>query len=210
MSGESDKPPGAGEKLPAGAPALRPWLLGLTLPLYVLDQVTKFWVTATFADPPEGMNYTPDHVIEVIPGFLNWVRVHNQGVAFGMGNGTDWAPLVFPFISLTAFILITLGVRKGFFVGRAGMIAVALLVTGITGNLTDRLIQGSLLDHMVGAPLWERLKAGYVVDFIDVIVPFTGGWHWPSFNVADSCICIAATLMFFAGVREEARAAKRK
>ena len=189
---------------------LWPWLLGLTLPLYVLDQVTKFWVTATFADPPEGMNYTPDHVIEVVPGFLNWVRVHNQGVAFGMGNGTEWAPLFFPFVSIIAFTLITIGVRKNFFVGRAGMIAVALLLTGITGNLTDRLIQGSLLDHMVGAPLWERLKAGYVVVFIDVIVPFTNGWHWPSFNVADSCICIAATLMFFSGMREEARVAKEK
>jgi signal peptidase II len=200
----------AGNDINSAKLRLWPWLLGLTLPLYVLDQVTKFWVTATFADPPEGMNYTPDHVIEVIPGFLNWVRVHNQGVAFGMGNGTEWAPLFFPFVSIIAFTLITIGVRKNFFVGRAGMIAVALLLTGITGNLTDRLIQGSLLDHMEGAPLWERLKAGYVVDFIDVIVPFTNGWHWPSFNVADSCICIAATLMFFSGMREEARIAKEK
>lgn len=184
---------------------LWPWLAGLTLPLYVLDQVTKFWVIRTFpvpwADAP-----LDERRIEVIPGFLNWVRVHNQGVAFGMGNGTEWAPLVFPFISLIAFGLITVGVRTGFFFGKVGMLAVSLLLTGICGNLTDRLIQGSLLEEMQGAPLWERLKAGYVVDFIDVIVPFTGGWHWPSFNVADSCICIAAVLLFISGWKAESKA----
>jgi len=182
---------------------LWPWLLGVSLPLYALDQATKFWVISRFSDPPEGWNVTQDAPIEVIPGFLNWVRVHNQGVAFGMGNGTEWAPLVFPFISLTAFVLIALGLRKGFFVGKTGVLAVALLLTGIVGNLTDRLVQGSLLDHLEGAPLWERLKAGYVVDFIDVTVPFTNGYHWPSFNVADSCICIAATLLFLSGWRKE-------
>ncbi len=184
---------------------LWPWLVGLTLPLYVLDQVTKFWVIRTFSDPPSTMNHSPDPPIEVIPGFLNWVRVHNQGVAFGMGNGTEWAPLVFPFISLVAFVLITIGLRTRFFVGKVGMLAVALLLTGICGNLTDRLIQGSLLEEMQGAPLWERLKAGYVVDFIDVIVPFTNGWHWPSFNVADSCICIAAVLLFISGWKAESK-----
>lgn len=188
---------------------LWPWLVGVTLPLYVLDQWTKWWITERFSDPPPGLNYTPNQHIEVIPGFLNWVRVHNQGVAFGMGNGTDWAPLVFPFISLAAFTLITLGVKKGFFTGKIGFLAVALLACGICGNLTDRLIQGSRLDHMEGAPLWERLKAGYVVDFIDVklplydrIVPSSHG-HWPSFNVADSCICIAAGLLFIAGMKSD-------
>ncbi len=204
MSDTGDAAAGAGgpgdgteRDAPAGG-KLWKWLLGLTVPLYVLDQVTKFWVIGTFPPP-----WIERKSIEVIPGLLNWVRVHNQGVAFGMGNGTEWAPLVFPFVSLTAFFLITLGWRRGFFVGRMGALAVALLVTGICGNLTDRLIQGSLLEEMQGAPLWERLKAGYVVDFIDVIVPFTGGWHWPSFNVADSCICIAAVLLFVAGWRAE-------
>ena len=37
----------------------------------------------------------------------------------------------------------------------------------------------------------------------DKIVPSSGGW-WPAFNVADSCICIAAVLLFIGGLREEA------
>ncbi|MEN9470578.1 MAG: hypothetical protein RL630_2311, partial [Verrucomicrobiota bacterium] len=50
-------------------------LLLLTLPLYILDQITKFLVLANI----------PTHVtIEVIPGFFNLVQVHNTGAAFGM------------------------------------------------------------------------------------------------------------------------------
>ena len=54
--------------------------------------------------------------------------------------------------------------------------------SGILGNLTDRL--------------WH----GYVVDFLDFHV---AGRHWPSFNVADSCICVAAGLLFIAAFRGE-------
>ncbi|MEM9235964.1 MAG: signal peptidase II, partial [Verrucomicrobiota bacterium] len=151
---------------------------------------------------------TSDKPIEVIEGFFRLTRVHNQGVAFGMGNGTDWAPLVFPFISLTAFVLIGLGLKKNFFYGRLGKLSVALLLCGIIGNLTDRLIQGSLLERMEGASLWERLKAGYVVDFLDVTIPVIN-YNWPVFNVADSCICVAAVLLFISGWREEKAKASR-
>ncbi|GAA5482790.1 signal peptidase II [Haloferula sargassicola] len=183
---------------------LWPWLLGVTLPLYVLDQVTKFWVVGRFL-PPWREGAKEEHMIEVIPGYFNLVRVHNQGVAWGMGNGSNWAPLVFPFVSLTAFVLIAVGLKKKFFVGKTGFLAVALLLTGIVGNLTDRLVQGSLLEEMHGAPLWERLKAGYVVDFLDFTLPVID-YRWPSFNVADSCICVAAVLLFVSGMIAEKRA----
>ena len=48
-----------------------------------------------------------------------------------------------------------------------------LLLAGIMGNVSD------------------RLRLGHVVDFLDFQI---GSYHWPSFNVADSCICIAAGL----------------
>ena len=48
-----------------------------------------------------------------------------------------------------------------------------LLLSGIIGNVTDRFLQG------------------HVIDFLDFQF---GSYHWPSFNVADSCICIAALL----------------
>ena len=178
-----------------------PWLLGVSLPLYLLDQWSKFWIVDRFV-PPWVDAPIEDRMIPVIEGTFNLVRVHNQGVAFGMGNGTEWAPLVFPIISLTAFVLITLGLRKNFFVGKMGMLAVALLICGIVGNLTDRLIQGHLLEEMQGATLWEKFKAGYVVDFLDVTIPLVN-YRWPSFNVADSCICIAAVLLFISGWKAE-------
>ena len=180
-----------------------PWLLGVTLPLYILDQITKFWVVDRFVAPwvqaPKD-----EKMIEVIDGYFNLVRVHNQGVAFGMGNGTEWAPLVFPFISLAAFVLIGLGLKKSFFVGKLGLLAVSLLLCGIIGNLTDRLVQGWRLEELADASTWEKFKAGYVVDFLDFTIPLIN-YRWPSFNVADSCICVAAVILFVSGWKEESK-----
>lgn len=180
-------------------------LLFVSLPLYVADQVTKFWTTANFAPPWE----TPGAHIPVIENVFHLARVHNQGVAFGFGNGTAWAPVVFLFVPLVALTLIRVFWKKGIFDPPVPRFALALLLCGIFGNLTDRLIQGFRLDVFADASFWERLSAGYVVDFIlvklplyDKIVPSSGGW-WPAFNIADACICVAATLLFLSGLREE-------
>lgn len=186
-------------------------LLFLALPLYVLDQATKFWTVGKFPPPWEA-----PHAREVVvENFFNLVRVHNQGVAFGFGNGTAWAPVVFLIVPILALTMIRIFWKKGVFNHPLSKVAVALLLCGIFGNLTDRLVQGFLLDELKTAGLWERLSAGYVVDFIsiklplyDKIVPASGGW-WPSFNVADSCICIAAVLLFIGGLRDEQLAKKK-
>lgn len=187
-------------------------LLFLTLPLYIVDQVTKFWVIQTFLPPW----HAPGANISVIENVLHWVRVHNQGVAFGLGNGTAWAPIVFlivPFIALTMILVFW---KKGVFQHAFSVVAVALLMSGIFGNLTDRLIQGFWLYDYKNESFWERLSQGYVVDFIAVriplyekIVPSSGGW-WPTFNVADSCICIAAVLLFVGGLIDEASGKSKK
>jgi signal peptidase II len=52
--------------------------------------------------------------------------------------------------------------------------ALALLLAGIAGNVTD------------------RLRLGFVIDFIDVQF---GNWHYPTFNVADAAICVGAGLL---------------
>ncbi len=187
-------------------------LLFLTLPLYVLDQITKFWTITTFPPPWDA----PGANIAVVENFFHFVRVHNQGVAFGFGNGTSWAPVVFLVVPVIALTMIRVFWKKGVFSHPLSMIAVALLLCGIFGNLTDRLVQGFLLEDFNGAPFWQRLSEGYVVDFLavklplyDKLVPSSGGW-WPAFNVADSCICIAATLLFIGGMREEMIAKSKK
>lgn len=180
-------------------------LLVLTLPLYLVDQVTKFWTVFRFPPPW----HAPDEHIEVIHNTFHLLRVHNQGVAFGLGNGTAWAPIVFLIVPLVALILLRVFWKKGVFHTPSSQVAVALLLSGILGNLTDRLIQGFLLADFAHLPFWSRLSQGYVVDFIavkipfyDRIVPSSQGW-WPAFNVADSCICIAATLLFLTSLRED-------
>jgi signal peptidase II len=165
-------------------PQLERWtlarlLLGLSLPLYVLDQVTKALILKTFPVYP-----SPDY-IEVIPGFFNLVRVHNTGMAFGMFNEHPYANWIFGTIGLVACAGIILLWTKGAFPDRLTRLAAALLVSGILGNLTDRVLPGR----------------GYVVDFLDFLPPFYGtlfpssGGHFPSFNVADSCITVAAGLL---------------
>ncbi|QQL44329.1 signal peptidase II [Sulfuriroseicoccus oceanibius] len=180
-------------------------ILFITLPLYIIDQISKWWIVMNFAPPPSMP--APSNVadleyhITVIDGFLNIIRVHNTGVAFGMGNGTTWAPFVFLAVPLIALTIITIAWKKKFFIGWTGKAAFALLLAGIFGNLTDRLTQGFALEHLKDESFWTRLMNGYVVDFIDVILPFYG--NWPTFNVADSCICVAAVLMVICSWNEE-------
>ena len=148
-------------------PALR-WLLFLSLPLFLADQATKWLVLR---------NVEMSEVIQLFPGFLNIVHVHNTGAAFGMLKDSNAF-----FVLLAGAALVVVGVLawKGAFAGMPTKIGAALLVSGILGNLTDRLLHG------------------HVVDFIDVILPWYG--HWPAFNIADSCICIAAGLFILDGL----------
>lgn len=141
------------------------WLT-LALPLYVIDQLTKFAVLKWIS---------PEDIIPVIPGFFNLVQVHNTGAAFGMLKDSNYF-----FIGLASVALIVLFIltRKGMFKDRLSQIAAALLVSGVVGNLTDRILHG------------------HVIDFLDFILPWYG--RWPSFNIADSCICVAAGLFILA------------
>ena len=143
------------------------WLV-LSLPLFVLDQVTKFVVLKTIS---------PDSHIAVIPGFFDLVQVHNRGAAFGLLRDHPWIFLILASAALVvlAFITITRRVTQPL-----TLVAVAILAAGVAGNLVDRLIHG------------------HVIDFLsfDLHVPFAN--PWPAFNVADMCICVAAGLLVIA------------
>ncbi len=169
------------------------YIIGISLPLYILDQLTKWVILQKFPDAP------PPHVHEaIIPGFFNLTRVHNTGMAFGLLNGNPYANWIFGGIAAAAMIIIIVMWRRNAFPDPLTRVSVALLIAGIFGNLTDRILPGR----------------GYVVDFLDFKLPFyhlidpRSGGHFPSFNVADSCICIAAGLLIIGailGMRAEAR-----
>ena len=143
-----------------------PYLV-LILGLAVLDQVTK----AVIAGAVDLYR-----VIPVIPGFFNITRIHNSGAIFGILSGSGNLPV---FILLTGASLFALSFVLRYFIktpstDRLTKVALALILAGALGNLTDRLLRG------------------YVIDFLDFHV---GPHHWPFFNVADSCITIGALLL---------------
>jgi len=181
-------------------------LLLLVLPLYALDQITKWIVVLKFEAPAPGFNVSHQNHV-VIEDFFTIVRVHNQGAAFGMGNDTAWAPFVFFFIAVVALGLIPFFWRRGAFNILPLRLAAGLMMAGILGNLTDRVLQGFFLPAYENAGFFARLAQGYVVDFLDFNIgletKLTPHGHWPSFNVADSCICVAAFFLILSTFRAE-------
>lgn len=151
-------------------------LFYVTLPLLVLDQVTKWAILR---------NFSLHDVQEVIPGFFNLVLVYNTGAAFGMLSNQN---VFFIGLSSIAAVGVLVFWTLGSFVQPFTRWAVAILLAGIVGNLLD------------------RLQHGAVVDFLDFILPFYG--HWPAFNIADSCICMAAFLLLVESLRDMTRGKK--
>ncbi|MBX7209245.1 MAG: signal peptidase II [Verrucomicrobiaceae bacterium] len=156
---------------------MRRLLLLVSVPFYILDVATKSWIVRHF-----DLNGADEQV--VVPGFFWLHHTANTGIAFGMFNNAEHANWIFGAVSLGALSLFTWFYRKGLFPGRLSRFALALLVAGIFGNLTDRLVHG------------------YVVDFLkfDLHVRFAS--PWPSFNVADSCVVVSAILLALASFVE--------
>ena len=140
------------------------FILLLSLPLYALDQLTKHWILRSIS---------PYEARPVVPDFFNLVNVTNTGAAFGSFKGNN---TFFVAISLIALVVVTvLLVRpRRFDLWRD--VSLALLLAGILGNLTDRLLYGHVIDFLL-----FNLHVRYADP-------------WPAFNVADSCISIAVVL----------------
>ena len=152
-------------------------LLTVALPLYLLDQFTKWLIVLNF----------PLHSYKtIIPGFFDLVHVTNTGAAFGSFSDSN---VFFSILSCLVGATIMYFFLKGSFKDRLSRLGAVLLISGIAGNLTDRLVHG------------------HVIDFLsfDLHVPYAN--PWPSFNVADSCICAAAILFLAQSVFEGKRSA---
>lgn len=151
-------------------------LLLVTVPLYIVDQLTK-WATLEFIPL--------HHEIPVIPGFFNLVHVTNTGSAFGIMKG--WFAFHLIFAGIMTIVIFWMLFRAG--TDRVTRLACALILSGIFGNITDRLLHG------------------HVIDFLDFHV---GAHHWPAFNVADSVIVIAVALFLWTSIFPPAAAAQSK
>lgn len=108
--------------------------------------------------------------VELLP-VLNLAYVENRGCAWGLFQGQVWPLAAF---AVVAFAMLIWKRRSIFPAGAWGLVAEHLLYAGILGNLIDRL--------------YYR----FVVDMIDF---HWGVHHFPCFNVADSCITVAAAIL---------------
>ncbi|HEY2045532.1 MAG TPA: signal peptidase II [Candidatus Udaeobacter sp.] len=149
------------------------FILFLTLPLYALDQLTKQWVQRSIS---------PYDALSVVRDFFNLVNVPNTGAAFGSFKGNN---TFFVIISLIALVVVTVLLVRHQRSDPWRDVSLALLLAGILGNLTDRLLYGHVIDFLL---------FNLHIRFAD---------PWPAFNVADSCISIAVVLFIIHSFRKE-------
>src|SRR5438270_171464 len=153
------------------------YILFLSLPLYALDQWTKHLVMRFVAPNAPAVPIFPR-----TGGFFDIVNISNTGAAFGSFRGNNTF-----FVALScAALLVVVGLLVRRRTADAWRdISLALLLAGILGNLTDRLLHGHVIDFLV-----------FYLHFAQWVDP------WPAFNVADSCICIAVVCFIIHSFRE--------
>jgi len=115
----------------------------------------------------------------VISGFFHLVNVTNTGAAFGSFRNNNTFFIVISSIALLIVVVFLLR-RRSRDVWRD--VSLALLLAGILGNLTDRLLYGHVIDFLL----------------FDLHIPYAH--PWPAFNVADSCISIAVVLFIIQSI----------
>lgn len=114
----------------------------------------------------------------VVWKFFNIVRAWNTGVSFSMFNSYGSLGtyiLSAAALAIVAMLLFWLKSEKD----KLLQVAIGLIIGGALGNVID------------------RLRLGAVFDFLDFHL---GDSHWPAFNVADSCICIGATIIILQAI----------
>ncbi len=145
-----------------------------TLLLTVTDQASKILVHQRFA---------LGESVPLIPGFFHLTYVRNTGAAWGMFSGFSGWLTVF---SIVALVLIIVFRHRWIGDSLRHRLAFACILSGVIGNLCD------------------RLRYGYVIDFLDFHI---GRHQFPVFNVADAAICVGAGLFLLDAVLTKNRTA---
>ena len=154
------------------------WLL-VVFAIVFVDQYSKFLVV-------ERLNLFDRFTLTA---FLDLTRLHNTGAAFSMfASDSGWQR--WPLTLISAGVGTTL---IGWLVRNAAKSPVLL-------NIAFAMIAGGAIGNLI-----DRLNQGYVVDFILFHI---GQWHYPAFNVADSCITIGLILFLIETYRSSKRAKK--
>ncbi len=130
----------------------------LTLLVLAVDQLSKYMIR---------INFQPNESLPVIGSFFHLTYVHNPGAAFGLlANKTQ------VFVGVTVLVAIIILAAYRYLPPDRPLLrlALALMLGGALGNLVD------------------RLRFGYVVDFLDLRI-------WPVFNLADMAIVTGVIIL---------------
>src|ERR1700720_230252 len=169
------------------------YIFFISLPLYALDRVTKYFVIHSIG---------ADEQREIIPGFFHLVNISNTGAAFGSFQNNNLFFIAISTLALLFALVLLLG-RSHAAPGKSSSlwwardawrdVSLALLLAGVLGNLTDRLLYGHVIDFLL-------------FDFGTHVPKFLH--PWPAFNVAVSCICIAVVCFIMHSFRQEKQVAQ--
>ena len=148
------------------------WLLAALV--IAADRLSKAWIVARL---PFGTYGEGTGAITVIQGWMYLVHVGNTGAAWSLFSGRSvWLAILAAATLVGIFLW-----RRQLGLKSAGVqVCFGLLCGGIAGNLID------------------RLRHGHVIDFIDL---HFGTYIYPTFNIADSGICVGVVLYLLQSLR---------
>ena len=124
--------------------------------------------------------------VSVIPRVLDFTYVENRGMAFGLLQDHRWVFIVLSVVGMAAIAYYLYRYGKKWLT----RIALALILGGGVGNMID------------------RVRLGYVIDFIDFCA-FPTLWMWV-FNIADAAVCVGAALFVVDLIRDIVAESKQK
>jgi len=131
----------------------------------VLDQLSKLWVR---------VNVSEICNIELLPGFLDLVRVDNSGAIFGLFSGHTEVLIALGIAGAVAILVFLYYFPP---VNNVGVVSFALILSGAVGNLID------------------RIRLGYVTDFISIHL--RDFFHWFPFNIADAALTVGIFILIY-------------
>lgn len=180
------------------------WLLIIGVVFVSADQFSKRWAQDSLAirtleadavvvdgevEARPKFRFDPHREIVVIPSAVSFIYRENPAAAFSLTRSfPDWF-------------------RRPFLVIISALASILFLIWYFMMREKDWLLLTSLCLIMAGAVgnLIDRAGLGYVVDFIDVHAAFLGypEYHWPTFNIADSCIVVGAVALLISLFRQK-------
>jgi signal peptidase II len=141
-------------------------LIGLII--LVVDQLSKAWIRANLLEGQSLFKL----------GFFRITYVHNTGAAFGLFQDQSFILTIVAIVAISVILVYALFISRFFpwLESKLSKSALGLLLGGTVGNLID------------------RLRLGYVTDFIDFS-------YWPAFNLADASVTVGVILFAYSLLR---------